>query len=774
MRSTIRDLLPSMFHRRLLLLALVMVCVLCVLGTATTMLATGQTHADAREMAESKLRRQQVIQTKRGAILDRNGVVLAEDEPGWELAVHYDLLTGTWARKQAYTDASRDKLAWTEMSQDQRERKVEKLRIEYVQQTEAMFRTLGELSGLGEKEVQQRRSDRVEHVHNMQSFLWRRWQKQASAERGEPVRLKEVAKPIAAEFQYHVLISDVSDAVKRAIDTFVDVGGQALDDADAGARSALPWTMIELRLTTVRRYPQDRIAVVLDRSTLPSPIANDEPIEFEVAGVGMQLVGMMRSVWAEDVAELPLIDRKGKYRLTGYEDGDRRGRSGVEQAMERQLRGSRGLRTINLDTGKESHLIESRSGRDVMLSIDIRLQAHVQGIMSPEFGLMQTLPWHLKPDDPKELLGTPLNGSAVVIDIASGDVLAAVSMPNVPRDLLMQDPELFWNDPINQPMLNRAFEVPYQPGSTLKPFVLAAVVSEGLLAEHEKVYCRGYLWDNRPDVFRDWYYKSYGQERGEIDGVQAIEVSNNPFFGMMAKDRLIPKRGISRLPQWYEAFGMGQKPGTGLLEEIDGSLGKQGRAYQNNEVCFMAIGQGPVDWTPLQAATAYMRLAAGDLNRKPRVFIEPKASDPGHKPSSFQITPTAQRMVFEGMRRSAGTNDGTTHHINAPSHGLNRESIFNVQGVTVMAKSGTADVGGARHIDFNRNGIRDEGEIERNPRDHAWVVALVQPDGAASPTHAIVCVVEYAGSGGRVAGPVVNQIIHALQQHQYLEWPPTR
>ena len=131
-------------------------------------------------------------------------------------------------------------------------------------------------------------------------------------------------------------------------------------------------------------------------------------------------------------------------------------------------------------------------------------------------------------------------------------------------------------------------------------------------------------------------------------------------------------------------------------------------------------------------------------------------------------------MVLEGMRQGANNDLGTTHHISHGPSGMNRVPIFNVEGVTVMAKSGTADPGAVRWIDLNLDGNQDEGEVVRGPRDHAWVVVLVQPEGAAKPTHAVIVVVEYAGSGGRVAGPVANQIVHALQHHQYLQWPPVR
>lgn len=781
MRSTVRALLPSMFHRRLLLLTGVMLIVLAVLGTKMTMLATGQSCRDARVIAESKLQRQYVIQTKRGAILDRNGVVLAEDEPGWELAVHFDLLTGKWAQKNAYADASRNKLAWSEMTQDEREAVIAERQHDYNLQAQSVFVTLGELSGVGYTEINDRRTRTVKRIQRLQNYLWHRWQEQAAKERGEPVPLAQVAKPIEAETQHHVLLTDLSDGLRLKIENFIAEEQRIKATAGVTSPTAFPWTMVQLRRTTLRRYPHDRMTVELDRSTLPGPLVKEEPVEVEVAGVGLHLIGMMRDAWREDVADKPLRDRAGKYDLRGYADGDRLGRSGIEQSMELVLRGSRGLRMINRDTGETTHRIDPRAGKDVMLSVDIALQAQVQALMSPEFGLMAVLPWHIKTDDSQDRLGDHYNGAAVVIDIASGDVLAAVSMPDAPRDLLAEDSDLLWNDMLNQPMLNRAVAVPYQPGSILKPVVAAAALMDEVLEVNEKVDTPGHLWPDHPTVYRDWIFKLTGWQSfndangGPIDVIYAIARSSNVFFGKMA-ERLIKRHGLDRLPWWYRQFGLDTNPSIGLPEAIGGLMGVEGTPYEHNQVCFMAIGQGPVTCTPLQAAIAYMRLASGDLGQRARLIASPALLDAEPIParSAPQLKLAYTRAILEGMRQGANESIGTTHHITHPPSGLNNELIFNVPDVTIMAKSGTADPGGARWIDFNRNGKRDPGETERNPRDHAWVVALVQPDGAPRPTHAIACVVEYAGSGGRIAGPVVNQIIHALKRHQYLEWPPTR
>lgn len=748
-----------------------MLLVLVALGTATAMLATGQTHKEARGEAESKLRGQRIIQTLRGSIVDRNGVVLAQNKPGWDVAIHFDLLAGKWGYKRASADASSDKLVWNEMSQDQREARVNELEREYDQQTDAMLTTLAEFTGINKAELDERCEATVERVQNLQSYLWNAWRKKESEKRGEDVPLEQVAKQIRDEVQHHVVLSGLTDEQMRAIQKFIDEGDLALREGNEEARYALPWTMVQLRRTTLRDYPADRQTVVLDRSTLPGPLANSEPIEIEVAGVALHVIGMMRDVWKEDVEADPLRDMAGRYYLDGYADGDRRGRSGIEQSMEAYLRGARGLRTISLDSGETTNEVMPMGGRDVKLTMDIKLQSRVQAIMSPEFGLMKVQPWHMGTDDPPTRLGAPMYGGAVVIDIKSGDILAAVSMPDAPRDLLAEDPDLLWNDPIGLPMINRAFSVSYPPGSTVKPLVLAAAISDGVLQEGELIDTPGFLWPDKPEVYRDWYWKKYALLRGEIDGPRAIEVSSNPFFGLLA-ERLIKQYGRDRLPQWYEQFGLGTLAGIGLAEEAAGQVRPKNTKLEHNEVCFMAIGQSVIGWSPLQAAQAYMRLATGDLTKHARLIALPEQPTLASNDLSFKLTPTARRLAFEGMRRSANNRDGTTHHLSSATVAeIHRQPIFNVPGVSIMAKSGTADPGNYRWIDFNLNGDPDPGEVERNPRDHAWVIALVQPDGASAPTHAIACVVEYAGSGGQIAGPVVNQIIHALQHQGYLGQP---
>ena len=769
MRATLRDAIPSMFHRRLLLLAATAVVVAGVLGATAARLTTGQTAIQARTDSERRLQSTQVIATRRGAILDRHGRVLAHDEPGWQVAVHFSVITGEWASDRARADARRDRLAWGAMNDEQRELRVRELRAAYQRQVEEMFQTLAEVSGVGRDRLRLRRDRVIREVHNLQAHLWRAWQRQEEAERGTPVALEDVAEPISEQRAYHVIVGDLNEAQRLVIEGFI------AEDRGEGAAASRVWKNVQMRRPTVRRYPVETVRVKLDRSTLPGPLASAEPVELEISGVGLHLIGVMGDTWQEDIAARPFTRRGTEPDLSGYRVGDRIGRLGIELSMERVLRGARGSRRVNIDTDAVEREVLPVPGGDVVLTVDIMLQAHIQALMSPAFGLMRTQPWHLGPDDDPSLLGTPLNGAAVVMDIASGDILAAVSMPAPPRAVLEQDPLLLWHDPVNQPMVNRAIARPYPPGSTLKPLVLAAAITDGVLAPGDLIDCPGHLWETIPNAYRDWYYKATGLPFGEIDGVYALARSSNVFFGILAQ-RLMDRVEYDRLPDWYRRFGLDQTHAIGLAEEVRGALGSSGRGLQRSDIEFMAIGQGPVSWTPLQAVTAYARLASGEMSRSPRLIVSPARApaDDVFEPTPAGPSTAARAMAFEGMRQSANTELGTTHHIRHAPSGMLDEPIFNVGGVTLLAKSGTAQPG-TRWIDLNQDQAVDRpDEIDTAPRNHAWVIALVQPEGAPGPTHAVAVVVEYAGSGGRVAGPVVNQIIHALQHHQYLQWPPAR
>ncbi len=114
------------------------------------------------------------------------------------------------------------------------------------------------------------------------------------------------------------------------------------------------------------------------------------------------------------------------------------------------------------------------------------------------------------------------------------------------------------------------------------------------------------------------------------------------------------------------------------------------------------------------------------------------------------------------MKEVVNASYGSGHVLNFTN---GREPLFNIGGVTVYGKSGTAQ-GVPQRIDSDGDGHITVHDKIVKKGDHAWFVALPQPDGAR-PTHVVVVVVDYGGSGKQVAGPVANQILHALRTEGY-------
>ena len=114
--------------------------------------------------------------------------------------------------------------------------------------------------------------------------------------------------------------------------------------------------------------------------------------------------------------------------------------------------------------------------------------------------------------------------------------------------------------------------------------------------------------------------------------------------------------------------------------------------------------------------------------------------------------------VVEPLRKIAGTDEGVII--------VDNEPIFNLPGVKIMAKSGTADPGRV-WLDLNGDGQRSRNEIQ-SYGDHAWTIVLVQRSDSARPDFAVAVLVEFGGSGAACAGPVANQVLHALRAEGYL------
>lgn len=799
-------LIPSMFARRILLLG-ALLGLACFIPAIQVFRLTVVRGEELRKEAESKLVLERLLPTHRGSILDRKGRVLALDRPSYDIAVDYPVITGRWAFSQAAKAARRQTGSrWAALSPKEREAIVMQALPEYEQQLDAMWTQFAFTAGITRDELERRKNDIKLQVQTTAANVWAKLdRREAEAREAELDRARElgndpeVAVPdgaadpkrtgakrnrpeIVEQRSPHVLVHGVDD---RTAFAFLRLASGDASGLDPTAPPPLPG--LKVIDGSAREYPLETMEVTIDRASLPSPLRSPEPLKVKVGGVATHIIGWMRErVHEEDPLRRAMeIGRRsgegneGLRDLGRYEAGDSVGATGVEGAAEFSLRGLRGMVHTRLDTGAES-TTPPKEGSDAHLTLDIQLQARIQAVFDPSLGLAVVQPWYSK--DMLSNLGQPLCGAAVVIDVDSGEVLALVTAPTFTREQARTMPAGFLY-PMDEkadaeadvkhprPGLNRAIAKVYQPGSIVKPLMLCGAVSGGFLTNSQRIACTGHFLPTRKDIYRCWIYKQFHTTHSEkfghdLDGSDAIMGSCNIFFFELGR-----RMGSTTVCDWFGKFGVGpgalqadlglasiRKDGSSVPTLVTGSLGAAGKPPTPSEAILMAIGQGPVTWTPLHAADAYATLARGGVRIPPRLWLE----GANRAPINLGLDSASVESALDGLRRSVSERDGTTNHISIAGQ-QGDEPIFNAPGVTVWAKSGTATA----RIEKGTVDLNNDGRLDDVYTDHAWCVCLAGPVGGR-PQYAISVVVDEAGSGGKAAGPIANQVIHALIAEGYL------
>ncbi len=737
-----------MYHRRLALLSLAFLVPLVVVFTRVGYLTTAGA-AELSKRAERALLRQQWTPTVRGRILDRKGRVLAQDRPAFEVRVEYEAISGEWAEDQAYREASlKHRDVWSTLDGDERAALMEKVRPVYDAELEQMWSLLAQITGVDREEVERRRRGVERDVERMAASVWAnaksRREKEILERTGKvvDVPLAQVARPIAEQRKAHALFTNVPDSLALEVRRMTDsLPGVSVIDAGS------------------REYPLETVSVDIALDTLPLPLREEGARTIQARGVDTHIVGRMRrEVFAEDTAKRPRIDPETGEIDPGFynSENDRIGHTGIEASHERQLRGLRGKRVRHLDTG-EVEQSDPEAGEDVRLTIDAALQARVLAAMSPELGLTVAQEWHENEDVP---LGASLNGAAVVIDIPTGEILAMVSTPTFTREDLRDHPEQVFNNRIDSPWVNRAIEAIYPPGSIVKALMFVDAIKQGKHSMGRHIECTGHLLEGRPTLYRCWIFKRYPgmthqQTLGHaLSGQEALAVSCNIYFYTLG--RSLGPDGVTEV---YRDFGVGESWGLGIGEEHPGVIGvmTSDAPLTQSDAILMGIGQGPVAWTPLHAADAIATLARGGLRMKPRIDADAPVDA-----RDLRLDASAVEEAMTGLWRS--TNDmvnGTGARLTFDGQ---KDPVFNAPGVDVWGKTGTADAP-ALLVDLDGEG--PNGPVVVRDGDHSWFVVLAGPKGGR-PRYAIAVMMEYGGSGGKVSGPITNQIVHALVAEGYL------
>ncbi|HMI94833.1 MAG TPA: penicillin-binding transpeptidase domain-containing protein, partial [Polyangiales bacterium] len=798
----------SMFHRRLTLVA-VLVAAGSLVPLARLFQLTVIRGEQLAQQSEGRLTASRLIDTTRGRILDRKGRVLAQDRPGFDVKVDYSLISGQWAFVQAAREAKKNTPRWNELPPSEREAVVQRVAPKYLERLEHAWDALSRWSGVSREELEDRRQALVRRVSVMAAELNefnRTVAEREALERGRElseVNLADVERPIREQTVPHVMVRGLEDSV-----AFAFPAGEK-----AEAEGLLPGMKIVDGAT--REYPLEEMAVTIDREGFPGTLRSSSPLSVQSSGVATAVVGWMRSgLYKEELKDRALNrtqDGTAVIDLSGYIDTDAIGVTGMERGAEDDLRGSRGMEVEQLDTGQKQR-VERKPGGDVTLTLDAALQARIQALMSPEAGLTTVQSFH---NNKAMEIGTRLPAAVVVMDVKTGDILSLVSTPVFTRRQLREDPESIlsyeadreWLEKEQEkarkagkaepsaasalPFLNRAFGKPYAPGSIVKPLILNFASAQGVYGCEsgpggEHIACTGHYFPNQPTLMRCWIYKQpphtthSAQLRHDPDATEAIMASCNIFFFTLGA-----RLGPDHLAEWFGKVGVGRAPGTIMPRLLDdtyqvrgdvlnnlvppapsdedevGELGGARRSAQTPkfseaDTALLGIGQGQITWTPVHAADAYCTLARGGIRLTPRLRTD--AAAPKQQRIDLGFKPRAVSLALRGLERSVGEERGTGHHISfvAPDGVTMRENTFNLPNVRIWGKSGTADSG-----KFIGSGD------ERVTLDHAWFVVLAGPAGG-EPTHAVAVMVEYGGSGGRVAGPLCNQVLWQLHAEGYL------
>lgn len=373
---------------------------------------------------------------------------------------------------------------------------------------------------------------------------------------------------------------------------------------------------------------------------------------------------------------------------------ERYGRTGLESAYDRYLLGMEGAdrikNLINRLLGKE------QVGGDVTLTIDSSLQ-----------GLAM------------DLLGDR-RGAVVLLDTRTGAVRVMASSPSYdPNHLEETWPQLVKDEA--SPLLNRAAQGAYPPGSTFKVVTAAGALAANPGLAGKTFNCPGYL-------MVDGFKLTDLAAHGEVNLRKALAVSCNTTFAQLGLGL-----GADGFYRTVKAFGLDQDPDPGIPAR-PGTLAPPGKMTPA-ELAGSAIGQGEVLVSPLQMALVAAAVANGGVIMHPylvetvRDSLGQTVEQAVHRPWLTATTPEIAGIIKDGM-------------VDAVQYGTARAAA--VSGMQVAGKTGSA----------------------QNPQGqtHAWFIGFAP---AERPRLAVAVILENAGSGGSAAAPIAGKLLASAAARGY-------
>ena len=424
------------------------------------------------------------------------------------------------------------------------------------------------------------------------------------------------------------------------------------------------------------------------------------------------------------------------YKDKGYKPGDIIGQDGLEASYDEYLRGHEGYRKVIVDSGghiqSEVERIEPQKGQDLITTIDLDLQQAAED----------------------QLRKSPQGrGVIIAMDPNNGEIFALASAPSFDPNLFSQrigtkegraEYAKLLTDP-NKPLINRAIQGRYPPGSTWKPLMATAGLQQGAITiAHSNLVCGGGI------TIGNKFTRCMGGNHGSPDVHVAIMKSCDSYFYHLGL-----KMRLEGIQEMADEFDLNKKTGIDLphelisttpSRELKARLYPKDTGWKDIDTVYSSFGQGEDVLTPLALLRAHSAIGMKGKMYVPHLMKEIRPVDAvGNDPSSPDYRAARPGKVFDRP-------DPKDLRIPEDQNAVVVKAMW-----SVVNESGTAT--GIKMVGFDIAGktgtaqVVSLGKDVGQHKDHSWFVSYAP---AFKPEISCVALIENAGLGSRFGAPSVR------------------
>jgi penicillin-binding protein 2 len=428
--------------------------------------------------------------------------------------------------------------------------------------------------------------------------------------------------------------------------------------------------------------------------------------------------------------------KQPEYRDKGYKPGDVIGQDGLEAAYDEYLRGREGYRKVIVDSRghiqSEVERVEPQSGQDIVITIDLDLQKAAED----------------------QLRKSP-QGRGVIIsmDPNNGEILAMASAPTFDPNLFSQrittkegraEYQKLLDDP-DHPLLNRAIQGRYPPGSTWKPLMATAGLKQGAISiDNSNLVCAGGI------TIGNKFTRCMGGNHGAPNVHVAIMKSCDGYFY-----RLGLKMKLEGIQAMVEMFDLNKRTGIDLPHEVVSTTpSRELKArdprdpeWKDIDTVYSSFGQGQDVLTPIALLRAHSAIGMKGHMFVPHLLKEVNAIgavgyDQARNAPIFPARPahTFEHQAPKDLGLPPDQSDVVVQAMWAVVNEAGTATGIKLAGFDIAGKTGTAQV-----VSLGREGSEH--------KDHSWFVSYAP---AFKPEISVVALIENAGLGSRFGAPAVR------------------